>query len=103
MSLLMTSVNRVNPVKLAIAESKSKIVTCSSVLGCSIGTPVTRVTRVAQSKSARESCGNVSCYLCLSSFRAGDCSVSVQCEEELQEQFGLYDGGPFWRFDVSTS
>ena len=58
-------VTRVNPLQTAIASgsglgdwpclSMSRRVTWASDLGCSIGTRVTRVTRVAQSKSANKS------------------------------------------------
>ena len=64
LSLLMTSVSRVNHLKIAIAPgsglegwpclSMSRRVTWASELACSIGTRVTRVTRVAQSKSANK-------------------------------------------------
>ena len=53
---------RLNPLQTAIDSgsgledspylSMSRRVTCASDLGCSIGTRVTRVTRVAQSRSA---------------------------------------------------
>ena len=54
----MTSVTRVNPLQTANASEDwpclfmSRRVTWAHDLGCSIGTRVTRVTRVAQSKSA---------------------------------------------------
>ena len=64
LSLLMTSVTRVNPLQIAIASgsgledwpclSMSRRVTWAGDLGCSIGTRVTWVTRVAQSKSVWE-------------------------------------------------
>ena len=61
MSLLMTSVTRVNPLKTAIASgsgledspslSRWRMVMWTSDLECSTGSRVTQVTRVAQSKS----------------------------------------------------
>ena len=60
----MTSVTRVNPLQTAIASGSgledwpclfmSRRVTWVSDLGCSLGTQVTRVTRIAQSKSGAQ-------------------------------------------------